>query len=69
MNYYVIKNMDIDEVLYVIASKGILHGGRRLSPIRITKAQYETYIEFDIPVKNTSEVVYSVAGLIKVIGD
>jgi len=55
MNYYVIKNMD--EVLFVIMSEKVLYGGRRLCPTFITKAQYETYIEFGIPVKRPGEVL------------
>lgn len=53
MNYYVIKNLDADEVLYLYAIPGKLHGGRRLHPEKITKAQYETYAVFGIPVRNS----------------
>jgi len=52
MNYYVIKNLDTDEVLFVIANEAALFGGRRLHPEQITKAQYETYIEFEIPTRD-----------------
>ena len=55
MNYYVIKNLDDDEVLFLLANPGKLNGGRRLHPEKITKAQYETYAEFGIPVKGNTK--------------
>ena len=57
MNYYVIKNLDDDEVLYLYAVPGKLHGGRRLHPEKITKAQYETYAVFGIPVRDSLNLI------------
>ena len=51
MNYYVIKNLDTDEVLFLYTAQKELHGGRRLHPEKITRAQYETYAVFGIPVR------------------
>jgi len=51
MIYYMIKNLDTDEIVYLYKVDAFLFGGRRLFPQNITQAEYETYAEFGMPVR------------------